>query len=56
MAKLSAGPDVFAPSVLLFADSRLSEASTELIAKRLNLWISALVNRLLGPLNCASRP
>lgn len=50
VAKISAGPDLYAPGVLILADSCLSEASTDLVVKRLDLWISGLINRLLGPL------
>ena len=50
IAKLTAGPDLLAPSAIILADSRLPEGARETVVARLNLWLGALTRKLLGPL------
>jgi ATP-dependent RNA helicase SUPV3L1/SUV3 len=50
VAKLSLGPNVLNPSVVIFADESLPDASRETIKTRVELWIAATTRRILAPL------
>ena len=50
IARLAAGDDLFAPRTILLVDPAMSEESQKSVVARLDLWLSATVQRLLGPL------
>jgi len=50
VAKLIAGEDVLHPRVRLIADERLNGASRDAVQSRLELWLKAHTEKLLGPL------
>ena len=50
IARLAVGPDLLTPRALLLADASLSEAARGTVAARLELWLTATTQRLLGPL------
>ncbi len=50
VAKLSLGPNVLSPGVVILADDSLPDASRETIRTRIELWISATTRRILAPL------
>ncbi len=50
IAKLAPGPDLLTPSALILADIRLPDAARQMVATRIELWLSAATHRLLGPL------
>ena len=50
VGKLVAGDDVLAPRVRVVADDHLTGASRDAVQNRLDLWIKAHVEKLLGPL------
>ena len=50
VAKLSLGPHMLNPSVVIFADESLPDASRETIKTRIELWIAATTRRILAPL------
>jgi ATP-dependent RNA helicase SUPV3L1/SUV3 len=50
VAKLSLGPNVLNPGVVIFADESLPDASRETIRTRIELWIAATTRRILAPL------
>ncbi len=50
VGKLIAGDDVVKPRVRIIADEHLTGASRDLVQARLDLWIKAHVEKLLGPL------
>jgi ATP-dependent RNA helicase SUPV3L1/SUV3 len=50
IAKLAPGPDLLTPGALILADSRLPEGARQTVATRVELWLTALTHRLLGPL------
>src|SRR5439155_17560322 len=50
VAKLIAGEDVLHPRIRLIADERLTGASRDAVQTRLEAWLKAHLERLLGPL------
>jgi ATP-dependent RNA helicase SUPV3L1/SUV3 len=50
VAKLSLGPNVLNPTVLILADESVPDASRETIKTRIELWIAATTRRILAPL------
>ena len=56
VGKLVAGDSVLKPRVTALADEHLSSPAREKIDKRLNLWIAARVEKLLGPLFALENP
>ncbi len=50
VARLSAGANVLAPKTVIFADESLPEASQDIVRTRIDLWLSATIRRLVGPL------
>ena len=50
VAKLSLGPDVLNPSAVIFADESLPVAARETVKTRIELWIAAMMRRILAPL------
>jgi ATP-dependent RNA helicase SUPV3L1/SUV3 len=50
VAKLLLGPNVLNPSLVIFADECLPDASRETIKTRIELWIAATTRRVLAPL------
>jgi ATP-dependent RNA helicase SUPV3L1/SUV3 len=50
VAKLVAGEDVLAPTVLLLADEHLTGPARETVQGRMDLWASAQIETLLKPL------
>jgi ATP-dependent RNA helicase SUPV3L1/SUV3 len=50
VAKLSLGPNVLSPGVVILADELLPDASRETIKTRIELWIAATTKRLFAPL------
>ncbi len=56
VGKLVAGDSVLKPRVTALADEHISSPAREKIDKRLNLWIAAKVEKLLGPLFALENP
>ena len=50
VGKLTAGDDVLRPRVRILSDEHLSGASRDAVQARLDLWIKAHIEKLLGPL------
>jgi ATP-dependent RNA helicase SUPV3L1/SUV3 len=50
VGKLSAGDDVLRPRVRILSDEHLTGASRDAVQARLDLWIKAHIEKLLGPL------
>ena len=50
MAKLVAGDKLLEPRLRLLADEQLTGAARDKVQARLDLWLKAHVERLLGPL------
>ena len=50
VAKLSLGPDILNPSAVIFADESLPVAARETVKTRIELWIAAMMRRILAPL------
>lgn len=50
VAKLVPGDDVLKPRIRLLADEQLTGASRDAVQNRLDLWIKAHIDKLLGPL------
>ena len=50
VGKLTAGDDVLRPRVRILADEHLAGASRDAVQARLDLWIKAHIEKLLGPL------
>jgi len=50
VAKLVAGDELLAPRTILLVDEAISEDARRTVATRLELWLNATVQRLLGPL------
>ena len=50
VAKLSLGPNVLSPGVVILADDCLPDVSRETIKTRIELWIAATTRRVLAPL------
>ena len=50
VAKLSLGPNVLSPGVVILADDSLPDMSRETIKTRIELWIAATTRRLFAPL------
>ncbi|RBP02324.1 hypothetical protein DFR50_15324 [Roseiarcus fermentans] len=50
IARLAAGDDLLAPRTILLADPAMSVDAQAIVAARLDLWLAATVQRLLGPL------
>ena len=50
VAKLSLGPNVLNPGVVILADESLPDTSRETIKTRIELWIAATTRRLFAPL------
>jgi ATP-dependent RNA helicase SUPV3L1/SUV3 len=50
IAKLSAGEKILEPRLRILADEHLEGPSRELVQTRIDLWIKAHVEKLLGPL------
>jgi len=55
VGKLIAGDDMLAPRVRIVADEHLTGASRDAVQARLDLWIKAHIEKLLGPLLTLSR-
>ncbi|MGE0752708.1 MAG: helicase-related protein [Variibacter sp.] len=54
VAKLTAGDDVMRPHVRIIADEHLTGASREVVQTRLDLWVKAHIEKVLGALNALS--
>src|SRR6478672_1082681 len=50
VGKLAAGDDVLRPRVRILSDEHLTGASRDAVQARLDLWIKAHIEKLLGPL------
>ncbi len=50
VAKLAAGDDLLAPRPILLVDEAMSPEARTTVAARLDLWLKAMIERLLGPL------
>jgi ATP-dependent RNA helicase SUPV3L1/SUV3 len=50
VGKLTAGDDVLRPRVRILSDEHLSGAARDAVQARLDLWIKAHIEKLLGPL------
>jgi len=50
VGKLTAGDDVLRPRVRILSDDHLTGASRDAVQARLDLWIKAHIEKLLGPL------
>jgi ATP-dependent RNA helicase SUPV3L1/SUV3 len=50
VAKLSLGPNVLSPGVVILADESVPDTSRETIKTRIELWIAATTRRLFAPL------
>jgi ATP-dependent RNA helicase SUPV3L1/SUV3 len=50
VAKIASGEKLLAPRALILADESLSESAQQKVQGRVDLWLSAYVRRLLGPL------
>ncbi len=50
VAKLAAGDDLLQPRTILLADEAMSPEAQTIASTRLDLWLGATVQRLLGPL------
>jgi ATP-dependent RNA helicase SUPV3L1/SUV3 len=50
VGKLTAGDDVLRPRLRILSDEHLSGASRDAVQARLDLWIKAHIEKLLGPL------
>jgi ATP-dependent RNA helicase SUPV3L1/SUV3 len=50
VAKLSLGPNVLSPGVVILADELLPDTSRETVKTRIELWIAATTRRLFAPL------
>jgi ATP-dependent RNA helicase SUPV3L1/SUV3 len=50
VAKLSVGPNVLSPGVVILADELLPDVSRETVKTRIELWIGATTRRLFAPL------
>jgi ATP-dependent RNA helicase SUPV3L1/SUV3 len=50
VAKLAAGDDLLAPRTILLVDETMSADAQKIVLSRLELWLKATVQRLLGPL------
>ncbi len=50
VGKLTAGDEVLRPRVRILSDEQLTGASREAVQTRLDLWLKAHIERLLGPL------
>jgi ATP-dependent RNA helicase SUPV3L1/SUV3 len=55
VGKLVAGDDLLSPRVRIIADEQLTGASREAVQSRLDLWLKAHIEKLLGPLLTLSR-
>ncbi|MFI5012257.1 MAG: helicase-related protein [Hyphomicrobiales bacterium] len=56
VGKLVAGDSVLKPRIAMLADEHISAPAREKIERRLSLWISARVEKLLGPLTALENP
>ncbi len=56
VARLVAGNSLLKPKTLLLADDALPPESRETAQNRLNLWISAHIRKVLGPLEALAEP
>ncbi len=50
VAKLAPGQDILTPRTILLVDEAMSPEAQTLVVARLELWLNATVQRLLGPL------
>jgi ATP-dependent RNA helicase SUPV3L1/SUV3 len=50
IAKLTAGDDLLAPRTILLVDEAMSAEAQKIVLSRLELWLKATIQRLLGPL------
>ena len=50
VARLAAGDDFLSPRAILLADAAMSEDAQKVALTRLELWLGATIQRLLGPL------
>ena len=50
VARLSAGPNMLTPGAVALANEALPEAAREIVKARIELWLTATMRRLLGPL------
>ncbi|HSI39090.1 MAG TPA: helicase-related protein [Xanthobacteraceae bacterium] len=55
VAKLIPGEDVLAPRLKIIADDQLADAARDAVQARLDLWLKAHVEKLLGPLLALGR-
>lgn len=55
VGKLVAGDDMLAPRVRIIADEQLTGAAREAVQARLDLWLKAHLEKLLGPLLTLAR-
>jgi ATP-dependent RNA helicase SUPV3L1/SUV3 len=55
VGKLTAGEDVLHPQVRVIADEHLTGAPRDSVQARLDLWIKAHIEKLLGPLGALAR-
>jgi ATP-dependent RNA helicase SUPV3L1/SUV3 len=50
VAKLAAGDDMLAPRTILLVDKAMSADAQKVVQTRIELWLNATIQRLLGPL------
>ncbi|HEX2215524.1 MAG TPA: helicase-related protein, partial [Xanthobacteraceae bacterium] len=55
IGRLAAGEDVLKPQVRIIADEQLTGAPRDAVQARLDLWIGAHIEKMLGPLVALSR-
>jgi ATP-dependent RNA helicase SUPV3L1/SUV3 len=50
VARLSPGPGVLTPGVVILADEALPDTARDIVKARIELWLAATMRRILGPL------
>jgi ATP-dependent RNA helicase SUPV3L1/SUV3 len=50
VARLSPGPSVLTPGAVILADEALPVAAQDIVKARIDLWLAAMMRRILGPL------
>ena len=50
VARLTPGPNVLTPGTVILADEALPAASQDIVKNRIDLWLAAMMRRVLGPL------
>ena len=50
VARLCLGPSVLTPGAVILADEALPVAAQDIVKARIDLWLAAMMRRILGPL------